>query len=132
MGVAVFVLFYDTPIFLFPCFNLHQSEEKVVLIDGRLSVREDEPTKIIATNIKEMVTEDSEYSKININITDFSEDKKEILRQSIRYYSKQPNPETIIEVTVNNEIRNCGKIFLDNEILKRFCEKFGEKNVKIN
>ena len=107
-------------------------EEKVVLIDGRLSVREDEPTKIIATNIKEMVTEDSEYSKININITDFSEDKKEILRQSIRYYSKQPNPETIIEVTVNNEIRNCGKIFLDNEILKRFCEKFGEKNVKIN
>ena len=27
-------------------------EEKIVLIEGKLSIREDEPTKIIASNIK--------------------------------------------------------------------------------
>ena len=106
-------------------------EEKIVLVDGRLSIREDEPTKIIATNIKEMVSEDTGISKININITDFSEEDKEKLRNFIRYYSKQTNPETKVEVTVNTEIRDCGNIFIDDEILKKLYEMFGEDNIKV-
>ena len=106
-------------------------EEKIVLVDGRLSIREDEPTKIIATNIKEMVSEDTGISKININITDFSEEDKEKLRNFIRHYSKQTNPETKVEVTVNTEIRDCGNIFIDDEILKKLYEMFGEDNIKV-
>ena len=106
-------------------------EEKIVFVEGRLSIREDEPTKIIASSIKEMVAEDDIFSKVNINITTFSEEKKEELRNMIKYLSKQPNAETKIEVTVNGEIRDCGKIFMDKTIEKKFYELFDKMNVTI-
>ena len=92
-------------------------EEKIVLIEGRLSIREDEPTKIIANNITEMITDDENFIEdINVDITDFSEEKKETLRNFIRTYSKLGNAETNISVTIDKEVRNCGKIYIDKEI----------------
>ncbi len=100
-------------------------------MSGRLSIREDEPTKIIASNIREMTATSEEIKKVNVNITDFSENKKEELRQAIRYYSKMSNAETEIEVTINGEIKPCGKIFFNREIEKLFIEKFGKDKVLI-
>ena len=107
-------------------------EEKIVFVEGRLSIREDEPTKIVASNIKEMVLEDETcYKEINVNITDFSEEKKQKLRDLIKLYSKMKDAETKISVTINGEVRDCGKIFMDKEIEKKIKELFGEINIKL-
>ena len=107
-------------------------EEKIVFVEGRLSIREDEPTKIVASNIKEMVLEDEIcYKEINVNITDFSEEKKQKLRDLIKLYSKMKDAETKISVTINGEVRDCGKIFMDKKIEKKIKELFGESNIKI-
>ena len=107
-------------------------EEKIVFVEGRLSIREDEPTKIVASNIKEMVLEDETcYKEINVNITDFSEEKKQKLRDLIKLYSKMKDAETKISVTINGEVRDCGKIFMDKKIEKKIKELFGESNIKI-
>ena len=98
---------------------------------GRLSIREDEPTKIVASNIKEIVNEDEEFKKINIDITNFSEEKKEELRNMIRYYSKLENATTKIEVTINGDIKPCGKILMNREIENKFYELFGKEKVFI-
>jgi len=107
-------------------------EEKIVLVEGRLSIREDEPTKIVATTIKELVQDEDAISKIVINITSFSEDKKQELREAIRFAAKQPNPETVVEVLVDNEARNCGKILADKALLNNWQETFGKGNIKIS
>lgn len=112
-------------------FSYLLEEEKIVLLEGRLSIREDEPTKIIASSIKEIESDEDSCERINVNITDFSEEKKEALRKFIRTYSKMDNAETIIEVTVNDEVRNCGKIYVNKEIEKNLKEEFDEKNIKI-
>lgn len=106
-------------------------EEKIVFIEGRLSIREDEPTKIIASNIKEMVQQDDNViEKITVNITNFSEEKKQKLREEIRFYAKQPNPETEIEVIVNGENRKCGKIFASSILVQKWEKLFGKEAIK--
>lgn len=100
-------------------FEQYLSEEKIVLIEGRLSIREDEPVKIIIMNVREIVNEDEE-GYINIDISDFSEKQKEDLRTLIRFYSKMNNANTRIDVTVNGEIRSCGKVLLNKDNRKRF------------
>ena len=94
-------------------------EEKIILVEGRLSIREDEPTKIVVSNVKEIFNEDEE-KYINIDITNFSEEQKENLRKLIRYYSKMENANTRIDVTINGEVRNCGKICLNEENKDKF------------
>ncbi len=127
-------------------------EEKIVLVEGRLSIREDEPTKIIVGNIKELLNEDQEsdinldknindnlskgnkleekkYTFINIDISNFTEEKKEVLRNLIRYYSKmQTNAD--VSVTVNGEIRNCGKIYLADKNIEEFLRITEKDNIK--
>ena len=110
-------------------------EEKIVLIEGRLSIREDEPTKIIVMTVKEMLNEDSNekaFNNIDINITFLDENKKEELRKAIRVYSKVNVASTTINVIVNDEIRPCGKILLNNEIINELEKIVGKENMKIN
>ena len=95
-------------------------EEKILLIEGRLSIREDEPTKIVVANAKEILNEDEKEGYINIDITNFSEEQKEKLRQLIRHYSKMNNANTRIDVTINGEVRSCGKILLNEENRDKF------------
>ena len=107
-------------------------EEKIVLVEGRLSIREDEPTKIVASNIKELIAEDNAISKITVNITDFSDEKKQVLRDEIHNYAKYSNAETQMYVAIQNEIRSCGKIFADKTTVTKWKELFGESNVIVS
>ena len=107
-------------------------EEKIVLVEGRLSIREDEPTKIVASNIKELLAEDDVISKITVNITDFSDEKKQVLRDEIHNYAKYSNAETQMYVAIQNEIRSCGKIFADKTTVTKWKELFGESNVIVS
>jgi hypothetical protein len=101
-------------------------------LNGRLSVKEDEPSKIIASSIKEMLNEDEIYNRVNVNITSFSESKKEELRNAIRYYSKMENAKTLIDITINGEVRKCGTIYMNKEIAMNFYKIFGKENVYIS
>ena len=105
-------------------------EENIVYVDGRLSIREDEPTKIIASNIKEII-DSSYYKKVVVDINDFSEEKKEALRNFIRTYSKTQNLTTEFYVKVDGEEKSCGKIYMDGEIKNRLYLTFGEENIEI-
>ena len=107
-------------------------EENIVYIDGRLSIREDEPTKIIASNIKEISVDDIFYKKIVVDINEFSEEKKQALRNFIRTYSKNSNLTTDFFVKVDEEEKSCGKIYMDGEIKNRLYLTFGEENIKID
>ena len=107
-------------------------EENIVFIDGRLSIREDEPTKIIASNIREIVPDGDFYKKVVVDITNFSDEKKQALRNFIRTYSKNNNSKTEFYVKVDKEERNCGKIYMDEEIKCRLYMTFGEENIGID
>lgn len=93
-------------------------EDNIVLIEGRLSIREDEPTKIIVFSVKELTSED-EIKSLDIDITNYSEEQKENLRKIIRYYSKFEDLNCEISVTVNGENRPCGKILLNDESMEK-------------
>ncbi len=116
-------------------------DDNIVLVEGRLSVREDEPVKIVATNVKEFVeTEEIEIEKeqiklnsiktLNINISNLTEEQKTRLRGAIKFFSGD-KVNVKLEITDNDEIKPCGAIFLTDKILEVFKEIVSEENVKI-
>ena len=64
-------------------------EDNVVLVEGRLSIREDEEPKIVASNIKKFET--VKNKSLNIDITNLNEQKKENLRGALRFFSGEKN-----------------------------------------
>ena len=75
-------------------------EENVVLVSGRLSIREDQDATIIANDIKNL---------------DFSEERKEKLRCAIKYFSGDRNNMNI-QVKVGDKILPCGAIFYNEKV----------------
>ncbi len=89
------------------------TEENIIIIDGRLSVREEEAATIIANEIKDL--EISEMKVLTLDITNIDEEKKQRLRGAIKYFSGEKN-NTLIEVKIGDEIKNCGQIYTNKEI----------------
>ena len=156
-------LYGSTEIIVFDsCFSKAQHillDENIVLIDGRLSIREDEPVKIVANNITEFnetkgdrplpSQNQSTNSNVNpvgvgfhpdpgkttqkpkilsLNITNASETQKDKLRGAIRFFSGDRN-NIAVQVNDNGQIKPCGAIYLNEEILEQFKEILGEKNI---
>ena len=94
-------------------------EENIVLIDGRLSIRDDQEPVIIANEIKNL---DEEKTKvITFDITNFTEEQKEKLRCAIKYFSGDRNNMNI-QVKIGDEIKPCGSIYYNDQIKKIFDE----------
>ena len=112
-GTAEFIVFENTYM------NCKSSlvEENIVIIDGRLSIREDDTPTIIASEIKEFM--EKKQTVLVLNITDSSEDEKNKLRGAIRYFSGDRNNINVF-VDVNGDRKTCGQIYLTNEILEFF------------
>lgn len=111
-------------------------EENVVLVEGRLSIREDEPVKIVASLIKDLNEESTNHintgNKINclsINITNLSEDKKDRLRGAIKFFSGD-RANVKLEIVQNEDIKPCGGIYMTNQILEQFEEIVGKENIE--
>lgn len=123
-GVAEIIAFENTVI------NAGRSlvEENIVIVDGRLSIREDEQITIIANEIKDFGEEKRQI--LSIDITNLSEEKKEKLRNAIKYFCGDKN-NIGIQIEVNGEIKPCGQIYFNEEILQIFQEIVGDK-IKIN
>ena len=92
-------------------------EENIVIVDGRLSIREDQEPTIIANEIKELGEEKPRV--VTFDITDFTEEQKEKLRCAIKYFSGDKNNMNV-QVKVGEDIRPCGAIYYNDEIKKIF------------
>ena len=152
-------LYGSTEIIVFDsCYSKAQNillEENIVLIEGRLSIREDDDVKIVANSITEFNENTTinnevaghEFTKrqttnsigtnetvrpkmIIINITNLSEEQKSKLRGAIKFFSGDKNN---IAISVKNEdkILPCGAIYLTEEILKQFEEIVGKGNIEL-
>ena len=88
-------------------------EENVVLVSGRLSIREDQDATIIANDIKNL--DDVKQNTITVDITEFSEERKEKLRCAIKYFSGDRNNMNI-QVKVGDKILPCGAIFYNEKV----------------
>ena len=124
-GTAEFIVFESTYM------NCKSSlvEENIVIIDGRLSIREDDTPTIIASEIKEFT--EKKQPVLVLNITDSSENEKDKLRGAIRYFSGDRNNINVY-VEINGEKKSCGQIYLTNDILEMFKEIIGQDKVKID
>lgn len=130
------VIVFDT------CYSKSQNvllEENIVVIDGRLSIREDDDVKIVANTItqfnenmniestKKVQEKENEGIKeekpkhIIINITNLDEEKKSHLRGAIKFFSGDRN-NILISVKQDDKILPCGAIYVTEDILKQFQE----------
>ena len=109
------------------CSNL-LIEDNIVLVEGRLSIREDEDVKIVAKEIKELKSKNKTI--LSIDITNLNEEEKKKLRGAIKYFTGERN-NMPVQVIENGEIKPCGAIYLTDEILEEIKELVGNEIVKL-
>ena len=117
-GTAEIIAFENTVI------NAGKSliEENIVIVDGRLSIREDADATIIANEIKDLGEEKPKV--VTFDITNFSEEQKDKLRNAIRYFSGDKNNMNV-QVKIGDEIRTCGAIYYNEDIKVIFDDIMG-------
>lgn len=109
-------------------------EENVVLVEGRLSIREDEPVKIVASAIKDLngngekqIT-NQKINSITIDITELSEEMKEKLRGAIKFFAGD-RANVKLKILQEGTTKPCGGIYMTNEILEQFQEIAGKEKI---
>ena len=96
-------------------------EDSVVLVEGRLSIREDEEPKIVASSIKEFNTQAVKNKSLIIDITNLDNNKKDRLRGALKFFTGEKN--NIQVYIINGERKDpAGGIFLNDQILKELEE----------
>ena len=108
-------------------------EGSIVLVEGRLSIREDEDVKIVANKIIEFKGENKNVSKANsitIDITNLSEEQKDKLRGAIRFFAGERN-NCRIDIKNGEKVDSAGGVLMSKEILKEFTEIVGEENISV-
>ncbi len=103
-------------------------EENVVMVEGRLSIREDEAPTIIANEIKDF--SEQKQKILIIDITNSNEEQKDKLRGAIRYFNGDKN-NINISIKIGEELKTCGQIYLTEEILEIFRNIIGMEKVKL-
>ena len=111
-------------------------EDNIVLVDGRLSIREDEDTKIVAREIKEFGEQKKKI--LVLDITNLDDVHKEKLRGAIKFFSGEKN-NIPIQIINGDKKDMAGGIYLNNlgntsqnsETLQELQEIVGEENAKI-
>lgn len=98
-------------------------EENIVMVDGRLSIREDDTTTIIANEIKDFG--EQKQKNFILDITNASEEQKEKLRGAIRFFSGDRN-NINVKIKIGEELKDCGQIYLTDDILTEFEEILGK------
>ncbi len=104
-------------------------EENIVIVEGRLSIREDETTTIIANEIKEFGEQKQKI--LTLDITNASEEQKEKLRGALRYFNGDKN-NINVQIKIDGETKPCGQIYLTDQIQEIFEEILGEEKVSID
>ena len=103
-------------------------EGNIVIVDGRLSIREDEDATIIANDIKDL--KEQKQRILTLDITNSTEEEKDKLRGAIRYFNGDKN-NINVQVKVEDTLKPSGQIYLTDEILKIFEDILGKEKVKL-
>ena len=101
-------------------------EENIVLVDGRLSVREDDETKIVANEIKEFG--EQKQKVLILDITNADEPEKAKLRGAIKYFKGDRNNINVF-VKVGETKSSCGPMYCTDEIMQVFKDIAGQDKV---
>ena len=119
-------------------------EENIVLVEGRLSIREeDENITIIASKIipfsenvslgtfpKETLDNNVKRKTLEINITNLTEEKKDKLRGALKFFAGDRN--NVPVVIINNENKMpAGGIFLNGNTIDEIKEIVGQENINL-
>ena len=104
-------------------------EENIVLVDGRLSIREDDTTTIIANDIKDFG--EQKVKILTLDITNASEQEKDRLRGAIKYFNGDKN-NINVQIKIGEDYKPCGQIYLTEDILRIFKDILSEERVIIN
>ena len=102
--------------------------DNIVLVEGRLSIREDEDVKIVARDIKELSEAEYKQKILRINITNLDENAKKKLRGALKFFSGEKN-NTPVQVINGENILDCGTIYLNKDILEELKELMGQEIV---
>jgi len=118
-------------------------EENIVLIEGRISIREDEPVKLVASKITEfsedlnVVNKEENTQKLNnkiktlsINITRLEENRKEKLRGAIKFFSGD-RVNVKLEIVDKDSVKPCGAIYMTDKILEIFEKIVDKENINL-
>ena len=103
-------------------------EENIVMVEGRLSIRENDTTTIIANDIKDFG--EQKIQILTLDITNASEEEKDKLRGAIRFFNGDKN-NIRVQIKIGEELKPCGQIYLTEEILKVFEDILGREKVYI-
>lgn len=102
--------------------------DNVVLVTGRLSIREDTNISIVANDITELTKRDTVTLKLDI--TGLDEETKEKLRGAIRFFTGERN-NLPVQIIDGEEIKPCGGIFSNRNTIQQFKDILGEDRVEI-
>jgi DNA polymerase-3 subunit alpha len=113
--------------------------DSLVVIEGRLSLREDEDAKIVANSIKSLTDTNIASNEVEnitkkpeilyFDITGIQEEQKAKLRGMIRFFTGDRN-NMRIQVVDNGEEKPCGAMFITEEIKRQFEELLGKEKVE--
>ena len=103
-------------------------EENIVLVKGRLSIRDGEKTTIIANEITNFSEKKSKV--LTLDITGVTEETKVKLRGAIKYFNGEMN-NIRVQIKDGEKILPCGAIYCTEEIMQVFVEILGNEKVKI-
>ena len=95
------------------------TEENIVLIKGKLSIRDEESATIIAKEITNFG--EKKRKVLNLDITGIDEETKVKLRGAIKYFSGDMN-NIEVQIKEGKLYKPCGSIYFSDEILKIFDE----------
>ena len=140
--VSIEDLYGVTEIIVFDsCYNRSSSEllvDNIVLVEGRLSIREDDDVKIVANTIVNFENvaknkqpqnpqpQEQKPKVLTLDIRETTEPQKARLRGAIRFFSGEKN-NIRVQIIDNEGTKPCGAIYLNNEILQEFKEILGEE-----
>lgn len=102
-------------------------EENVVLVTGRLSLREDQEPSIIAMSIDEI--KEKKENKLVIDIIGIDEDTKARLRGALRFFMGDRN-NMKVEIIDEEGTKPCGAIFINQNTVEQFEEILGKDRVQ--
>ena len=103
-------------------------EDNIVLVTGRLSIKEETNVTIVANDITEL--KKKERNILQLDITGIDEETKAKLRGAIRFFSGDRN-NIPVQIIDGEDIKPCGGIFSNRDTIKQFKEILGEERVKI-
>ena len=115
------------------CYQMCSSylmEGSIVVVEGRLSIREDEDVKIVANKIVEFKGEAHSHNGnvVTINITNLSEEQKDKLRGAIKFFAGDRN-NCRIDIKNGERVDSAGGVLMSEKIFKEFKEIVGEENI---